>query len=78
MFALVELTALAGSFILLPFAVSAFLASLLGFYDAPVEIQWGVFVFGGGLLFVARTSGCVDSRGTTCCHPVSERTGSSA
>lgn len=50
-FALIELTALAGSFILLPFAVSAFLASLTGFYDAPVEIQWLVFVLVGGLLF---------------------------
>jgi membrane protein implicated in regulation of membrane protease activity len=52
-FALVELSFLGGSFVLLPFAGSAFVASLLAFYDVPVEIQWAVFVFGGGLLFVA-------------------------
>jgi len=51
-FALVELAFVGGSFVLLPFAGSAFAASLLAFYDVPVEIQWGVFVFGGGLLFV--------------------------
>jgi membrane protein implicated in regulation of membrane protease activity len=50
-FALIELTLLAGSFVLLPFAVSAFVASILGFYEVPIEIQWGVFVGGGGLLF---------------------------
>lgn len=52
-FALVELTFLGGSFVLLPFAVSAFAASVLAFYDVPVEIQWAVFVFGGAVLFVA-------------------------
>lgn len=52
-FALVELTFLGGSFVLLPFAGSAFIASLLAFYDVSVEVQWAVFVFGGGLLFVA-------------------------
>jgi membrane protein implicated in regulation of membrane protease activity len=52
-FALVELTFLGGSFVLLPFAASAFVASLLAFYDASVEVQWAVFVFGGGLAFVA-------------------------
>jgi membrane protein implicated in regulation of membrane protease activity len=52
-FALVELTFLGGSFVLLPFAGSAFVASLLAFYGASVEVQWAVFVFGGGLLFVA-------------------------
>jgi membrane protein implicated in regulation of membrane protease activity len=51
-FALLELTFLGGSFILLPFAGSAFVASLLAFYDVPVEVQWAVFVFGGGLLFL--------------------------
>ena len=51
-FALIELTILGGSFILLPFAISAFIASLLGFYDVAIEIQWAVFVFGGGVLFV--------------------------
>jgi membrane protein implicated in regulation of membrane protease activity len=48
-FALVELTALAGTFVLLPFAVSAFAASLAGFYDASVELQWAIFVIGGGV-----------------------------
>lgn len=52
-FALIELIFVGGSFVLLPFAVSAFVAALLGFYDAPVEVQWLVFVIGGGLLFVA-------------------------
>lgn len=51
-FALVELTALAGSFVLLPFAVSAFAASLAGFYDASVEVQWAIFFFGGAALWV--------------------------
>lgn len=51
-FALVELTVLGGSFVLLPFAASAFVAALAGFYDAPIETQWAIFVFGGGLLFV--------------------------
>ena len=50
-FALVELTALAGSFVLLPFAVSAFAASLAGFYDAPVEVQWAIFFVGGAALW---------------------------
>lgn len=51
-FALVELTVLAGSFVLLPFAVSAFAASLAGFYDAAVEVQWAIFFVGGAALFV--------------------------
>jgi membrane protein implicated in regulation of membrane protease activity len=50
-FALVELSFLGGTFVLLPFAASAFVASLLAFYDAPVEAQWAVFVIGGALLF---------------------------
>jgi membrane protein implicated in regulation of membrane protease activity len=50
-FALIELTVLGGSFILLPFALSAFAASLLGFYDVSVEVQWLVFLIGGGVLF---------------------------
>jgi len=50
-FALVELTALAGTFVLLPFAASAFIASLAGFYDAPVEAQWAIFVIGGGIFW---------------------------
>ena len=52
-FALIELTVLAGSFVLLPFAVSALGAALLGFYDVAIEIQWLVFLGGGGLLWVA-------------------------
>ncbi len=51
LFALIELTILGGSFVLLPFAVSAFAAALLGFYDVAIEIQWAVFVVGGGVLF---------------------------
>ena len=51
LFALIELTLLGGSFVLLPFAVSAFVASILGFYDVPIEIQWLVFLLGGTLLF---------------------------
>jgi membrane protein implicated in regulation of membrane protease activity len=51
-FAVVELTVLAGSFVLLPFSASAFAASLLAFYDVAIEIQWLVFVVGGGLLWI--------------------------
>jgi membrane protein implicated in regulation of membrane protease activity len=51
-FALIELTVLAGSFVLLPFAVSALVAALLGFYDVAIEIQWLVFVGGGALLWI--------------------------
>jgi membrane protein implicated in regulation of membrane protease activity len=51
-FALIELTVLAGSFVLLPFAVSALAAALLGFYDVPIEIQWLVFAGGGALLWI--------------------------
>lgn len=50
-FALVELILVPGMFIILPWALSAFIASILAFYDVPVEVQWGVFVFGGGALF---------------------------
>jgi len=51
-FALIELTVLAGSFVLLPFAVSALMAALLGFYDVAIEIQWLVFAGGGALLWI--------------------------
>ena len=51
-FALVELIFVGGSFIILPLAVSAFIAAILAFYDVPVEVQWSVFVFGGAILFV--------------------------
>lgn len=51
-FALLEVTLLGGSFILLPFSVSGFAAAILGFYDAPIEAQWGVFLLGGGVLWV--------------------------
>jgi membrane protein implicated in regulation of membrane protease activity len=52
-FAAIELTVLAGSFVLLPFAVSALGAALLGFYNVPIEVQWLMFLGGGGLLWVA-------------------------
>ena len=52
LFTLIEITVLGGSFVLLPFALSAFVASILGFYDVAIEIQWAVFVFGGGALWV--------------------------
>jgi membrane protein implicated in regulation of membrane protease activity len=51
-FALVELILVGGSFIVLPWAASAFLASILAFYDAPIEAQWLTFVFGGAILFL--------------------------
>lgn len=54
-FALIELTVLAGSFVLLPFAISAFASMILGFYEVSVEIQWGVFVGGGAVLFLVMT-----------------------
>ena len=50
-FALIELILLPGSFVILPFAVSAFAASIIGFYDFSIEIQWAVFLVGGGLLW---------------------------
>lgn len=51
-FALIELTVLAGSFVLLPFAVSALGAALLGFYDVAIEVQWLVFIGGGAILWM--------------------------
>ena len=51
-FAIIELTVLAGTFVLLPFSISAFAASLLGFYNVPIEFQWLVFVGGGAILWV--------------------------
>jgi membrane protein implicated in regulation of membrane protease activity len=50
-FALVELIVVGGSFIILPWAASAFIAAILAFYDVGIEIQWAVFVFGGAILF---------------------------
>ncbi len=50
-FALIELTIVGGSFIILPWALSAFIAAILAFYDVPIEVQWAVFVFGGAILF---------------------------
>lgn len=50
-FALVELIVVGGSFIILPFAVSAFFAAILAFYDFSIEVQWAMFVFGGAILF---------------------------
>lgn len=52
-FTLIEVTLLGGSFVLLPFAVSAFVAALLGFYDVSIEVQWAVFVVGGAVLWLA-------------------------
>jgi membrane protein implicated in regulation of membrane protease activity len=51
-FAIIELTVLAGSFVLLPFSISAFAAALLAFYDVPIEVQWLVFAAGGAILWV--------------------------
>lgn len=51
LFVIVEITALAGTFILLPFAISAFFASIAGFYDAPIEAQWAIFFLGGVALW---------------------------
>jgi membrane protein implicated in regulation of membrane protease activity len=51
-FVIIELTVLAGAFVLLPFSISAFAAALLGFYDVAIEIQWGVFIFGGAVLWI--------------------------
>lgn len=50
-FAIVELTLVGGSFLILPWAASAFIAAILAFYDVSVEIQWAVFVFGGAAMF---------------------------
>lgn len=50
-FALVELVVVGGSFIILPWAASAFITAILAFYDVPIEVQWAVFVFGGAVLF---------------------------
>jgi membrane protein implicated in regulation of membrane protease activity len=50
-FALIELIFVGGSFIILPWAASAFVAAVLAFYDVPIEVQWSVFVFGGAALF---------------------------
>ena len=50
-FALIEITIVGGSFIILPWAISAFVTAILAFYDVPIEIQWAVFVFGGALVF---------------------------
>jgi len=52
-FALVELTFIGGTFVLLPFAASAFVAAILAFYDVAIEVQWTVFVGGGLAVFVA-------------------------
>lgn len=50
-FALVELVVVGGSFIILPWAASAFITAILAFYDVSIEVQWAVFVFGGAVLF---------------------------
>lgn len=48
----VELTVLSGSFIVLPFGVSALFSALLAFADVSTGIQWGVFLLGGAVLFL--------------------------
>jgi membrane protein implicated in regulation of membrane protease activity len=50
-FALVELIVVGGSFVILPWSLSAFIAAVLAFYDVSIEIQWAVFTFGGAALF---------------------------
>lgn len=50
-FAIIELTIVGGTFIILPWAISGFLTAILAFYDVSIEVQWGVFVFGGALFF---------------------------
>ena len=50
-FAVIELTLLPGSFVILPFALSAFAASIAGFYDVPIEVQWAIFVIGGAIVW---------------------------
>lgn len=51
-FVLVELTVLGGSFMVLPFGVSAFVSSLLAFSDVSAAVQWAVFLLGGAALFL--------------------------
>ena len=51
-FTLLEVIVLGGSFVLLPFGFSAFVAALLGFYDVAIEVQWAVFVLGGAVLWL--------------------------
>lgn len=51
-FVLVELTVLGGSLMVLPFGVSALIASLLAFAGISIEIQWAVFGGGGVVLFL--------------------------
>ena len=51
-FALVELVVVGGSFIILPWAGSAFVAAILAFYEVSIEIQWAVFLGGGALLWI--------------------------
>jgi membrane protein implicated in regulation of membrane protease activity len=50
-FALLELTLVGGTFIILPWAASAFVAAILAFYDVSIEVQWAVFVIGGAAAF---------------------------
>ncbi len=52
LFVLIELVLIPGTFIILPWAVSAFVTAILAFYDVNIETQWAVFVFGGAIMFV--------------------------
>lgn len=51
-FVVIELTVLGGSLLVLPYAITAFLASLLGFSGIGVDVQWAVFAGGGTVLFL--------------------------
>lgn len=51
-FTLVELAFIGGTFVLLPYAISAFVAAVLAFYDVAVEVQWATFIGGGTLLLL--------------------------
>ncbi len=51
--AVIELLFIPGSFVVLPFSVSAFAASIAGFYDASIELQWLIFVVLGAAVWMA-------------------------
>lgn len=51
-FTLIELAFIGGTFLLLPYAVAAFIAALLAFYDVSIEIQWVTFVGGGTVVML--------------------------
>ena len=73
-FAVIELTVLAGAFVLLPFAISAFAAALAGFYDVSIEIQWAVFIGGGALIWILLYQRVMKLPARTKCRPASAPT----